>query len=197
MKWLGDYRAAAYVEHERFADLETAKIYCYNLPTASFENLYDAGMWVSRVAVKPLRCDALFDFPSTFAPRGVDLRVVDGLLPLKPLWETTLHVSGVRLRNAKGSSPPKRLQTPSCQSTNSLLRSLRQCRSSSVPHRALPHQLQLIVVRVIARPPRAFVISLGGFGRLALQLREFRCHRRIRAGQLLDRHVLRLVVRQA
>jgi hypothetical protein len=32
MKWLGDYRAAAYVEHERFADLATAKIYCYNLP---------------------------------------------------------------------------------------------------------------------------------------------------------------------
>jgi cyclic pyranopterin phosphate synthase len=31
----------------------------------------------------------------------VDLRVVDSLLPLKPLWETTLHTSGIRLRNAR------------------------------------------------------------------------------------------------
>lgn len=59
-------------------------------------------MWVSRVVVKPLRCDALSDLPSIFVSRGVDLRVVDSLLPLKPLWETTLHASGIRLRNARG-----------------------------------------------------------------------------------------------
>ncbi|WP_442935615.1 DUF6886 family protein [Nitrobacter sp. NHB1] len=57
---------------------------------------------VSRAAVKPLRCDALFDLPSTFAPRSVDLHVVDSLLLLKPLWKTTLYESGIRLRNAKG-----------------------------------------------------------------------------------------------
>jgi len=101
-KWLGGFRGAAYIERERFADLATATIYRYDLPTASFEDLHDAGMWVSRDTVKPLRCDALFDLPSAFAPRGVDLRVVDSLLPLKLLWETTLHTSGIRLRNATG-----------------------------------------------------------------------------------------------
>ncbi|MGO7421998.1 DUF6886 family protein, partial [Rhizobium ruizarguesonis] len=35
-----------------------------------------------------------------FAPRGVELRVVDTLTPLKGLWGTSLHVSGIRLRNA-------------------------------------------------------------------------------------------------
>ncbi|MGV0876466.1 DUF6886 family protein [Martelella sp. FLE1502] len=102
LKWLGSYRAAAYVERERFADLSAAKLYRYDLPTDSFEDLHDAGMWVSRAAVEPLGCDTLFDLPSTFTSRGVDLRVVDSLLPLKALWETTLHASGIRLRNAKG-----------------------------------------------------------------------------------------------
>ncbi len=102
MKWLGGYRAAAYVERERLPDLAAVTIHRYDLPTESFEDLHDAGMWVSRTAVKPLRCDAVSDLPSTFAPRGVDLRTVDSLLPLKSLWETILHVSGIRLRNARG-----------------------------------------------------------------------------------------------
>ena len=102
LTWLGGYRGAAYIEREWLADLATATIYRYDLPTESFEDLHDAGMWVSRETVNPLRCDALFDLPSAFVPRGVDLRVVDSLLPLKPLWETTLHASGIRLRNAKG-----------------------------------------------------------------------------------------------
>lgn len=102
MEWLGEYRAAAYVERERLPDLANATIHRYDLPTDSFENLHDAGMWVSRVAVKPLGCDTLINLPSAFPSRGVDLRVVDSLLPLKPLWETTLHTSGIRLRNAKG-----------------------------------------------------------------------------------------------
>lgn len=101
VKWLGGYRAAAYVERERLPDLAAATLYRYDLPTDSFEGLHDAGMWVSRVAVEPLGCNTLFDLPSTFAPRGVDLRVVDSLLPLKRLWETTLHTSGIRLRNAR------------------------------------------------------------------------------------------------
>lgn len=36
-----------------------------------------------------------------FAPRGVELRVVDSLRPLKGLWTTGLHVSGIRLRYAR------------------------------------------------------------------------------------------------
>lgn len=101
-KWLGGHRAAAYLERERLADLASATIYRYELPIESFEDLHDASMWVSRKSVKPYRCDAISDLPSAFATRGVDLRVVDSLLPLKPLWGTTLHTSGIRLRNAKG-----------------------------------------------------------------------------------------------
>lgn len=101
-EWLGGHRAVAYVERHRLAELEAAKIHRYELPAETFEDLDDAGMWVSRVAVEVLCCETLFDLPSALAQRGVDLRVVDSLLPLMPVWSTTLHASGIRLRNAVG-----------------------------------------------------------------------------------------------
>lgn len=101
VNWLGGYRAAAYVERERFIELANAKLYRYELPIGSFESLHDAGMWVSSETVTPLRVDRLSDLPFAIAHKGVDLRAVDSLLPLKILWETTLHVSGIRLRNAR------------------------------------------------------------------------------------------------
>jgi len=101
-RWLGAYRAVAYIERDRLRDVATTTLHRYHLPNDSFESLQDAGMWVSRIAVKPLRCDMLSDLPAALAARGVDLRVVDSLLPLKGLWETTLHASGIRLRNARG-----------------------------------------------------------------------------------------------
>ena len=45
----------AYVE-EAWADaVSTATLYRYELPPEPFESLDDAGMWVSRSAVRPLR----------------------------------------------------------------------------------------------------------------------------------------------
>ena len=62
--------------------------------------LDDAGMWVSRVPVTPLACTTLADLPNSLTTRSIDLRAVDSLLPLRHLWTTSLHTSGVRLRNA-------------------------------------------------------------------------------------------------
>ncbi|ASG21994.1 DUF6886 family protein [Nitrospirillum viridazoti] len=101
LRWLGGHRAAAYIEREWYPEVADATLHRYDLPTDSFEPLLDAGMWVSRSTVIPLGRDTLCDVPSAFAPRGVDLRVVDSLLPLKSLWGTTLHASGIRLRNAQ------------------------------------------------------------------------------------------------
>jgi hypothetical protein len=101
-EWLGSYRAAAYVEKRWLTALATARLYRYDMPTGSFEALDDAGMWVSRTTVLPLGQAELNGLPATLRTRGVDLRVVDSLVPLKPLWSTTLHTSGIRLRNAVG-----------------------------------------------------------------------------------------------
>lgn len=97
--WLGEHRAAAYVHYTWFDLFSTASVYRYELPIDTFEDLHDAGMWVSRTRVDPLRCDHLTDLISELHQRDVDLRVVDSLLPFRALLDTTLHFSGIRLRN--------------------------------------------------------------------------------------------------
>jgi hypothetical protein len=32
----------------------------------------------------------------------VELRVMESLLPLRGVWDSSLHASGIRLRNARG-----------------------------------------------------------------------------------------------
>ena len=72
--------------------------------TATREDLNDAGMWVSRAPVTPLSLEVLGDLPAALAAAGAELRVVPSLVPLKGVWSTSLHASGVRLRNAQGWS---------------------------------------------------------------------------------------------
>jgi hypothetical protein len=40
--------------------------------------------------------------PAELETRQVELRVMESLLPLRDIWKTTLHASGIRLRNARG-----------------------------------------------------------------------------------------------
>jgi hypothetical protein len=101
-RWLGpgDSRAVAFVEAAWIDRLRAAAIHRYELPGATFRSLEDAGMWVSETPVVPLGRVAMAGLDGELARRGVDLRVVDSLAPLAALWDSSLHVSGIRLRNA-------------------------------------------------------------------------------------------------
>ncbi|MFB9951799.1 DUF6886 family protein [Rhizobium puerariae] len=99
-RWLGDWRGVAYIERTWLDRLGHETIYRYEMPADEFEDLDDAGMWVARRSVIPKALAAMSGLDREFASRGVELRVVDSLKPLKPLWETSLHASGIRLRNA-------------------------------------------------------------------------------------------------
>jgi hypothetical protein len=99
-QWLGEARFAAYIESGWADRVRQGVIWRYGLPPETFEDLGDAGMWVSRQAVTPLAASRLTDLPAELAAHGVDLRVVDSLAPLAPLWRSSLHASGVRLRNS-------------------------------------------------------------------------------------------------
>jgi hypothetical protein len=44
---------------------------------------------------------------------NVELRIVPTLEPLKALWSTALHVSGIRLRNMRTKLPPEIKAKPS------------------------------------------------------------------------------------
>jgi len=95
-------RMTAYIEDvwlDRFCSTE---LYRYELPAAAFESLDDAGMWISRVPAKPIRVERMDDLAKALQACDVELQAVPALPPLQYLWNTTLHVSGIRLRNARG-----------------------------------------------------------------------------------------------
>ncbi|GAB4325505.1 MAG: hypothetical protein Kow0010_08050 [Dehalococcoidia bacterium] len=103
-RWWGDrdVRMVAYVEREWLPRIAQAMVYRYTLPADSFEPLHDAGMWVSRDPATPVGAEAIAGLPHVLQMAGVELVALDDLTPLRGVWRTTLHASGIRLRNAKG-----------------------------------------------------------------------------------------------
>lgn len=103
-RWCGDSGAVmiAHIETAWLERLRAAVLYRYELPADAFEDLDDAGMWVARQPVTPLGVETLRDLPAALGAEGVELRVMDSLTPLREVWSTSLHASGIRLRNAAG-----------------------------------------------------------------------------------------------
>jgi len=102
--WWGerDCSMIAHVEWEWLRRIYDQTLYRYQLPPDSFEYIEDGWMWVSKEAVTPVRVDRIDDLLGALRELNVELRVMDSLLPLRQLWTTSLHVSGIRLRNAAG-----------------------------------------------------------------------------------------------
>jgi hypothetical protein len=99
--WAGSSaRMLAYIEAGWLERLRNAVIWRYELPPEPFEDLEDAGMWVSRTTVEPLSVTRLDDLPAALEAGSVELRVLPDLTPLRGVWNTSLHASGLRLRNA-------------------------------------------------------------------------------------------------
>ena len=107
-------RVIAHVEYAWVERIVKARLYRYELPPETFEDLHDAWMWVSRATVTPRSVDVIDNLFQALDAVGVELRVMDRLTVLRGLWEhTSLHWSGIRLRNARdwgvrewGSAPP-------------------------------------------------------------------------------------------
>lgn len=102
-RWWGERasRMIAYVEAAWMDRVRTARLYRYTLPPDAFEDLGDAGMWVAREAVRPLNVEAVGPLEVALSAQNVELHGIPSLAPLRALWDTTLHVSGIRLRNAR------------------------------------------------------------------------------------------------
>ncbi|MFT4269220.1 MAG: hypothetical protein QM586_18710 [Xenophilus sp.] len=94
----------AYVERAWADRLHAGRIYRYELPAGTFESIEDAGMFVSRLGVQPISREAMSDLPQALHASRTELRIVDSLLPLRGVWDSSLHASGIRLRNAAGWS---------------------------------------------------------------------------------------------
>ena len=102
-RWLPNHHAAmvAHIETAWLDRVHAAHIHRYELPVQHFEDLRDAGMWVSRREVEPLTLQTMTNLPAALAAMKVELRALDTLSPLKQVWSSTLHASGIRLRNAR------------------------------------------------------------------------------------------------
>lgn len=96
----------AYIEWSWFVRFAEVVLYRYSLPGEGFECLNDAGMWVSRCAATPIEVQKITNVPASLDDASVELRVVPTLESLKLLWNTSLHVSGIRLRNMGTAAPP-------------------------------------------------------------------------------------------
>ena len=95
-------RIIAYIEDGWLERVRSGRLYRYELPPASFEDLDDAGMWISRVRVEPLGVELIDDLMGELISCDVDLRPMPLLTPLRDVWSSSVHASGIRLRNARG-----------------------------------------------------------------------------------------------
>jgi hypothetical protein len=104
-KWMGpgDSRMLAFVEEEWMPKVETCSLYKYSFDGEAFVDLRDAGMHVSREVIEPVDVQPVGQLPEALMAAKVELRPVESLQPLADarLWESTLHFSGIRLRNAR------------------------------------------------------------------------------------------------
>jgi hypothetical protein len=108
--WRGDpaRRMQAHIEAAWLERMTTTRVYRYAFDAEAFEPLQDVGMWVARRTVRPLAVQPVGDLLTALAAADVELHVLPDLLPLRGVWESTLHASGLRLRNAAGwpRAPP-------------------------------------------------------------------------------------------
>ena len=103
--WCGaGSRMTAYIESESAEAVSRGRVYRYELPPARFEALDDAGMWIARSTVEPISLEPIDDLPRALEAENVELRILPSLAPLRAVWSTTLHASGIRLRHARSWS---------------------------------------------------------------------------------------------
>ena len=95
-------RMVACIEWEWFERLARTQLYRYTFARDGFVDVQDHGVHVSRDAVVPSAVERIDDLVAALQAASVELRVMPSLLALRGMWNTTLHVSGIRLRNARG-----------------------------------------------------------------------------------------------
>lgn len=106
-EWFGDHdwTAIAHIESAWLDRVRAAELYRYELPPESFEGIGgDPWMLICRTTVTPVSVQPCGDLLEHLADLRVDVRVMDSLVPLRNVWDTTLHASGIRLRHADGWS---------------------------------------------------------------------------------------------
>jgi hypothetical protein len=101
-QFLGSHAAVVAIETHWLERVQRCRLYCYSLPRQTFERVDEcAGYFVSRVAVAPTHVELVEQPISELERRGVRLRLVPDLWPLRDaVVASSLQFSIIRMRNA-------------------------------------------------------------------------------------------------
>ena len=102
--WIGgrDVSMVAHVEWDWLERIRDACIYRYEFAAADFEPVPgDEWMAVCHEPREPTGVTTIDDLLAALCDAGVELRVMHSLKPLRDAWSSTMHVSGIRLRNSR------------------------------------------------------------------------------------------------
>jgi hypothetical protein len=101
-QFLGTSPAVIAVESTWLQRLRSCRLYCYHLLPETFRCVDEcAGYFVSRVPVVPARVEVVDDSIAELLKRGVELRFVPSLWPLRDaVVASSLQFSLIRMRNA-------------------------------------------------------------------------------------------------
>ena len=101
-RFLGSSLAVVAIESSWLERLRSCRLYCYHLSPETFECIDEcAGYFVSRTAVTPLRVDVIEDAIAELVKRGIEVRCVESLWPLRDaVVASSLQFSVIRMRNA-------------------------------------------------------------------------------------------------
>ena len=101
-RFLGPSPAVVAIESGWVERVRSCRLYLYHFPPDTFECLDEcAGYFVSRKSVVPARVEIIDDAMAELLKRGVELRFVADLRPLRDaVVRSTLQFSMIRMRNA-------------------------------------------------------------------------------------------------
>ncbi len=101
-RFLGSSPAVVAVEGGWLERMRSCRLHCYHLPPETFECIDEcAGYFVSRAPVVPARVEVFDDLIAELLKRGVELRFVPNLWPLRDaVVASSLQFSIIRMRNA-------------------------------------------------------------------------------------------------
>jgi hypothetical protein len=101
-RFLGSSRAVLAIEEGWLERVRRCRLYRYALPSQTFECIDEcAGYFVSRVSVVPTHVDVCDDAISELQERGVDLRILPNLWPLRDaVVASSLQFSIIRMLRA-------------------------------------------------------------------------------------------------
>ena len=99
---LGSSKAVVAIEQDWLARVRSCRLHCYEMREQTFVCVDRcAGYFVSRDPVVPRRVDVVRDAEAALRERGVELRVLPNLWPLRDeVVASTLLYSMIRMRNA-------------------------------------------------------------------------------------------------